>query len=138
MAGRDVTTPPRKSTKDVAAQVRAYLASVPPVARRELRKIRAAVRAAAPGAVETFSYGIPGFRLGGQPLVWYAAWKHQTSLYPITDAIRRTHADRLKGLKTSRGTVQFPLADPLPEPLIRRLVKARVAEVRAKATRSAG
>ena len=132
-----MTKSSRKSTQDVSAQVRAYLASVPPAARRVLGNSLAAVPSAAPGPVEAFSYGIPGFRLAGQPLVWYAAWKHHTSLYRITDAIRRTHADQLKGLKTSRGTVRFPLAEPLPELLVRRLVKARVAEVRLKARDSA-
>lgn len=112
------------------AQVRAYLDEMPPKARAALKKIRATILAAAPGAEENFSYRMPAFRLNGRALVWYAGFKNHCSLYPMTGAIRRRLARDLAGYEMSTGTVRLPLTKPVPVGLVKKLVRARVAEVR--------
>ena len=119
-----------KSGQQAGPQVRGYLASVPPEARRILEMMRATIRATAPEAVEAFSYGIPGFRLDGRVFIWYAAWKNHVSLYPIGTAIVRAQLGPKAKYETSKGTIRFPLAHPPTPALVKRLVKARLAELR--------
>lgn len=114
--------------------MQAYFAALPPDARRALKQVREAIRAAAPGAVEGFSYRMPAFKLDGKALVWCAAFKHHVSLFPMTANLRRAHARELEGYAMSTGTIRFPLNKPIPSGLIKRLVKARVAELRQKKT----
>lgn len=120
-----------KSSASSRKQVQAYFSATPPQARAALRKIRSAILAAAPGAEEAFSYRIPAFRLAGRPLVWYAAFKNHCSLYPMTGAIRHSLASDLDGYETSKGTVRLPLTKPVPVGLVKKLVRARIAEVRS-------
>jgi uncharacterized protein YdhG (YjbR/CyaY superfamily) len=117
------------ANEDAGAQIRAYLQAQPPKTRKALRQVRSAIHAAAPGAVDAFSYRMPGTRLDGKALVWYAGFTKHFSLFPIGAAIRRQLAADVKGYKTSTGTIQFQLSDPVPVTLIKKIVKARAAEV---------
>jgi uncharacterized protein YdhG (YjbR/CyaY superfamily) len=118
---------------DAAKRVKAYLASLQPQARRELQKLRDAIRTAVPDAVEAISYGIPTFKVDGRPLIYAAAWKEHTSLYPITGFVRQA-VGQLGSYDAGKGTVRFPLDEPLPMALVRRIIKARVAELGAGKT----
>ena len=106
-----------------------YLAMLPVGQRTTLERLRETIRAAAPEAVEAFSYGMPAFTLRGQPLVWYAAWKRHYSLYPIGAALLAAHAADGEAYETAKGTVRFPASQELPYDLVTRLVRARSAEL---------
>ncbi len=122
-----------RKAKQPSLQVRAYLAALPADARRHVQKLREAIRAAAPGAVESFGYGMPAFAIDGKPFVWYAAWKRYSSLYPLSKATARALAAELEGYEISgKGTIRFRLDEPLPTALVKRLVKTRIAELRKK------
>jgi uncharacterized protein YdhG (YjbR/CyaY superfamily) len=107
---------------------REYFARVPLPARRVLTQMHQAIRSTVPpDTVEVISYRMPAFKRG-HVLVWYGAFAHHVSLFP-GGSVLRAFKDELRDFKTSTGTVQFPIDKPLPIRLIKRIVKARVAEV---------
>jgi len=111
-----------------------YLAGVPEPARTALNKIRAAIRSAVPPeATETISYRMPAFKHKGV-LVWFAAFSKHCSLFPTASVIE-AFKDELQGFTTSKGTIQFPTDKPVPAALIKKLVKARVAQNESKKRR---
>jgi uncharacterized protein YdhG (YjbR/CyaY superfamily) len=108
-----------------------YLAGVPEPARSTLNKIRAAIRSAAPPeATEAISYGIPAFKYKG-PLIWFAAFSDHCSLFPTASVIQ-AFKNELKGFSTSKGTIHFTADKPLPAALVKKMVKARVAQKEGK------
>ena len=111
-----------------------YLAGVPEPARSALNKIRAAIRSAVPPeATETISYRMPAFKHKGV-LVWFAAFSNHCSLFP-TASIIEAFKNELKGFSTSKGTIHIPTDKPVPAALIKKLVKARVAQIESKKRR---
>ncbi len=111
-----------------------YLAGVPEPARSTLNKMRATIRSAVPPeATETISYGMPAFKHKGV-LVWFAAFSNHCSLFPTASVIE-AFKNELKGLSTSKGTIHFPTDKPLPTALVKKLVKARVAQNESKKRR---
>ena len=107
--------------------VNEYVARVPEPARSTLSKLRAIIRSAVPlDATESISYRIPAFRYNGL-LLWYAAFSDHCSLFPTASVIAAFKKE-LKGFSTSKGTIHFPLDKPLPATLVRKIVKARVAQ----------
>ena len=124
--------------KRAAESVDDYLFEVPEPARATLTKVREIIRSCVPAeATETISYGMPTFRYKG-PLFGFAAFKTHCSLFPMNASLIVKYAEELKGYETSKGTIRFPVDKAPPAALIRKLVKARVAENEGKAKASGG
>jgi uncharacterized protein YdhG (YjbR/CyaY superfamily) len=105
----------------------AFLAAVPEPARSALQKLREQIRAAAPDAEEYMGYGVPAFRQNGA-LVSYAAAKAHLSFYVQSPKVMEAFAAELTGFKTSKGAISFHPDKPIPVALVKKLVKARLAE----------
>jgi uncharacterized protein YdhG (YjbR/CyaY superfamily) len=110
-----------------ADSIDAYIAGFPPKTQRALSEMRAIVSSAAPGATELISYAMPTFDLNGRHLVHFAGHTKHIGLYPIPSGIE-AFKEELAPYKQGKGSVQFPLAQPLPADLIRRIVEFRVRE----------
>ena len=108
-----------------------YLAALSDEQRATVERLRATVRAAVPGAREVFSYGMPGFTLGGRPLVWVAAWKRHYSLYPVSAEHVAAAAAPGEEYEVEKGTVRFRAGAPLPYDLVARLAQARARALAA-------
>lgn len=107
-----------------------YVERFPEEVQKRLKTMRLAIQHAAPKAKETISYGIPAFEQNGM-LVWFAAFKKHIGLYPRKTAMVAFQKE-LSRYKTAKGSVQFPLDEPLPVELVSRIVKFRVGENLAK------
>jgi uncharacterized protein YdhG (YjbR/CyaY superfamily) len=119
--------PKRSKSAKKAKTVKEYFAAIPEPALSSLHKMRATIRSAVPvGSTEIISYGIPAFK-DKRVLVWFAAFSDHCSLFPTASIIEKFKTE-LKNFSTSKGTIHFPIEKPLPIALIKKLVKARVAQ----------
>ena len=119
----------------VAKNTDEYLARVPEPARSTLTKLRAVIRSAAPSeTTETISYGMPAFKYKGS-LVFFAAFAKHCSFFPGTSSLLPSFKNELKNFEISKGTIRFPVDKPLPAALVKKLVKARVAQNDQKKSR---
>lgn len=105
-----------------------YLAPLSDDKRAALEKLREAIKAAAPKAEECISYRLPAFRLNGKMLVAFGATANHCAFYPMSGSTVEAYKDELKDCDTSKGTIRFQANKPLPAALVRKLVKARIAE----------
>jgi uncharacterized protein YdhG (YjbR/CyaY superfamily) len=122
------------SANQTSKTIDEYLAGVNTDRRSALQKIREAIRAAAPKAEECISYGIPAFRMNGRSLVFFGAWANHCAFYPGSSATLKKFRKELRNFETSKGTLRFSPDKPLPVALVKRLVKARIAENNDRAT----
>lgn len=121
-----------KTGRAMPKDIDEYLAGVPEPARGTLQKIRVAIRTAAPPqATEAISYGMPAFKYKG-PLMAFAAFSNHCSLFPMSGSVIAAFKKELKAFYTSKGTLRFPVDKPLPAALVKKLVKARIAEIERK------
>ena len=112
-----------------------YLEKQPASARAALQSVRAAIHKAVPEAVEVISYQMPAFRLQGRVMIFFAGWKEHFSIYPATDGLAEAFRKELAGREISKGTIRFPLDEPVPVKLIQRLAKYR-AKVTTEAAKA--
>ena len=106
-----------------------YIAEQPEATRRALERVRSTIRKALPGAEEVISYKMPAYRLHGKIVLYFAGWKQHYALYPAGDSVGVAFKDELAGYALSRGTIRFPLSEPVPLQLIERIAKFRAKEI---------
>lgn len=113
-----------------------YIASLPEGAQSVLKCVRSIIRKAIPEAAEVISYQIPTYKLHGDAVLYFAGWKRHYSLYPASERLVSAFKDELALFEVSKGTIRFPLSEPVPAKLIGRIAKFRAKEVaeRAKGT----
>jgi len=106
-----------------------YIVAAPKEKHATLKKLRQTIKAAAPKASESVSYGIVGYKLERKPVAYFGYWKSHYSLYGMGNRVTKAHAAELKDYLLSKGTIQLPADKPLPYQLVTKMIKARVAEI---------
>jgi uncharacterized protein YdhG (YjbR/CyaY superfamily) len=125
-----MATSPSKSVDE-------YIASQPEGVRRALTRVRHVLRKALPDAEEVISYGIPAYKLHGRPVIYFAGWKQHYSIYPSGAPVAAAFKKELASYEMSKGTIRFPLTEPVPEKLIAAIATHRARDVAARAASKA-
>ena len=120
--------PARPAPPSRSPEIDAFLASQPEAVRDALQALRRTIAATVPEAVETVSYGVPAFKYRGRPFVSFGAGREHCSFYVQSPAVMEAHREELTGYETRKGTVHFTPDKPIPEALVTKLVRARMAE----------
>ena len=116
--------------KTKSTSVAEYIALQPPRTRAVLRKVRAAMRKALPKAEEVISYQIPAYKLNGRVVIYFAGWKEHYSIYPAQRRLVAAFREKLAPYEVNnKGTIRFPLSEPVPARLIEAIAKFRAKEV---------
>lgn len=116
---------------NLAKSVEEYIDSFPPKTQKLLKQVRKTVKAAAPKSAEDISYGMPAYKLNGKPLVYFGGYEKHIGFY-ATPTGHKKFETQLSVYKQGKGSVQFPLDEPMPLKLITEIVRFRVAENNAK------
>ena len=124
------------SAKKKPETIDEYLAIVKPDHRKTLQKLRQTIQTVATQAEECISYGIPAFRLNRRLLVFFGAWANHCAFYPGSAATLKKFRNELRNFQTSKGTLRFSLDKPMPVALVKKLLKARIAENNARGNKN--
>lgn len=108
-----------------------YIGAQPEALRSKLEQVCGAIRRAVPEALEGIGYGMPGYKLKGKPLLYFAGFKQHYSLFAASATFFASLQEELKGYERRKGTVHFPLNKPVPVQLISRIAKLRAAGISA-------
>ena len=114
-----------------------YIAAQPADVQPTLQRVRAIIRKALPAAEEVISYQIAAYKLAGERVIYFAGWKEHFSLYPAGPELVAEFKDELSGYVVSKGTIRFPLSEPVPAKLIERIARFRARESKARSKRKA-
>src|SRR5690242_6676274 len=138
ISSRKDSIPKRRmsSMQHVPKSVDEYIAAQPEAVRPKLEQVRSAITNAVPEAVETIGYRMPGYKLHGKPMLYFAAFKEHYSLFAASGTFFAALQDELRGYELRKGTVHFQLAKPVPVKLISRIAKLRAAGIAAAAKKT--
>jgi uncharacterized protein YdhG (YjbR/CyaY superfamily) len=115
--------------QSVPKSVDEYLAAQPETVRPKLQQVRAAIKRSVPQAEEGIGYRMPGYKLHGKPMLYFAGFKEHDSLFGASGTFLAPLEDELRGYELRKGTVRFPLTKPVPVRLISRIAKFRAAAI---------